>query len=86
MESNHELHLKKLGIDTYKEAVIYIRSDSSICISEGFSVPTRIRVSIEDRTILATLNTIDGDLLAHDEVSLSHYAWNLLDSPLLCLF
>ena len=63
MQKNHSLHLKKLGIDTYKEAVLYIRADSSICISEGFSVPTRIRVSIGNKSIVATLNTIEGDLL-----------------------
>ena len=37
---NGELKLKWLGIDTYKEAVIYVREDCSVCRAEGFGVHT----------------------------------------------
>lgn len=77
-EKNNTLRLKQLGIDTYKEAVIYMRKDCHVCRSEGFEVHARIRVSLKDRDIIATLNTIDNGLLTHNEVSLSAYAWELL--------
>ena len=34
-EKNNTLRLKQLGIDTYKEAVIYMRKDCHVCRSEG---------------------------------------------------
>lgn len=77
---NLMLTLKQLGIDTYKEAVIYMRADCHVCRSEGFEVHARIRVTLNNRHILATLNTIDNGLLEQGEVSLSKYAWQLLDA------
>lgn len=77
---NNTLHLKQLGIDTYKEAVIFMRKDCPVCRSEGFEVHARIRVTLNDRHILATLNTIESNLLNHDEASLSKYAWQLLQA------
>lgn len=79
-EKNNALRLKQLGIDTYKEAVIFMRKDCHVCRSEGFEVHARIRISLNGRNIIATLNTIDNGLLNHDEVSLSEYAWNLLQA------
>lgn len=79
MKSN-TLHLKNLGIDTYKEAVIYMRSDCEVCLSEGFEVHARVRVTLGDKSILATLNTIEDSLLDHCQASLSKYAWQLLDA------
>ncbi|MFT6332600.1 MAG: thymidine phosphorylase [Lentimonas sp.] len=72
------LHLRRLGINTYKEAVIYMRQDCHICKSEGFEIRSRLRVTLNKRSIIATLNTIDSDLLEHDKASLSEYAWDLL--------
>lgn len=78
MKKRNELTLKRLGIDTYKEAVIYMRADSPVCIAEGFEVKTRVRVALDGRFIIATINMISTDLLTHDQASLSEYAWNLL--------
>lgn len=80
MTENHStLTLKYIGIDTYKEPVIYMREDCHICKSEGFRAQGRVQVTLNDRSIIATLNTIETDLLLkHNEASLSHYAWNLL--------
>ncbi|SHF38339.1 thymidine phosphorylase [Fodinibius roseus] len=74
------LRLKWLGIDTRKEFVVYMRSDCPVCISEGFSALTRLMVTVGDKTIIATLNVIHSDLLAHDEASLSTSAWNKLNA------
>lgn len=79
MEQTHStLRLKYLGINTYKEAVIYMREDCHICRSEGFEAQARVLVSRNDRSIIATLNTIETDLLQVDEASLSRYAWDFL--------
>lgn len=74
----HPLHLKWLGIDTYKEAVIYLNKNSDVCRSEGFVAKARIQVALGKKTITATLNTVDSKLLKHDEAGLSTYAWDLL--------
>lgn len=75
---SHKLHLKQLGIDTYKEAVIYMREDCHVCRSEGFEAQARIQVTHKQQSILATLNTIESDLLKPNEASLSKYAWDIL--------
>ncbi|MBU1927118.1 MAG: thymidine phosphorylase family protein [Gammaproteobacteria bacterium] len=73
------LRLKYLGIDTYKEAVIYMRPDCYVCESEGFEAQARVRVSLDhSHTIIATLNTVASDVLKIGEASLSEYAWKLL--------
>lgn len=79
MTHNHStLILKRLGINAYKEAVIYMRADCHICRSEGFEAQARVQVKLRNRSLIATLNTIESDLLDHNEVSLSHYAWDFL--------
>lgn len=72
------LMLKSLGIDTYNESVIYVREDCHICKAEGFEAQARVKVTLKDRTLIATLNTIQSDILHHNEASLSTYAWNFL--------
>jgi len=79
-QDKNSLRLKKLGIDTYKEAVVFMREDCHICRSEGFETPARIQVRLGEHSIIATLNTINSDLLKHNEASLSNYAWELLQA------
>src|SRR3990167_10384389 len=74
MSKMNNLILKDLGINTYKEAVIFIREDSHVCRSEGFEAHARVKVIHKNGTILATLNTIHSDLLTTYEASLSQYA------------
>lgn len=76
------LRLKRLGICTYKEAVVYLHQGSSICQSEGFAAQSRIKITVGNKSILATINTItSANLLADNEAGLSEYAWKLLDVP-----
>lgn len=77
---SNQLKIKWLGIDTYREAVIYLREDSHVCRSEGFEVHARVTATLGDKSILATLNTIDNGLLLPGEVGLSKYAWELLNA------
>jgi len=75
----HTLRLRRLGIDTYRELVIYMRSDCQVCRSEGFEAESRVRVSLGSRAIIATLNVVTGPcLLLPEEASLSEAAWQAL--------
>ncbi|MFO1257301.1 MAG: thymidine phosphorylase family protein [Gammaproteobacteria bacterium] len=80
MSSQHTLILKKIGIDTYKEAVIYMRADCPICRAEGFAVHARVQVAFQGKHILATLNMVENGYLADDEAALSKYALKLLEA------
>jgi thymidine phosphorylase len=79
MPTKYTLHARRLGIDTYQEPVIYMRSDCHVCRSEGFSSRTRVQVSHPKRTIIATLDVVTGDLLAKSQAGLSEAAWALLE-------
>ena len=78
--ATNSLRLKRLGIDTQQEAVIYMRSDCHVCRAEGFAAMARVRVTAGDRSIIATLNRVKGDLLAEGEAGLSEAAWGRLDA------
>ncbi|MBI3284635.1 MAG: thymidine phosphorylase family protein [Burkholderiales bacterium] len=73
------LHMRRLGIDTYQEPVIYMRSDCHVCKSEGFEAQSRIEVWHGERRIIATLNVITSSLLKAQEAGLSESAWRALD-------
>jgi thymidine phosphorylase len=72
------LRLRRMGIDTYQEPVLYLHRDSHVCHSEGFEAQSRVEVRLNGRAIVATLNVVTGDILAPDEAGLSEAAWRLL--------
>ncbi len=76
----NQLTLRRLGIDTYHEPVVFMRSDCHICRSEGFESRSRVSVRHKTKTINATLSVVTSDLLADNEASLSEVAWKLLDA------
>jgi len=69
------LKLHRLGIDTYKESVIYMREDCHVCRAEGFEVQARVLVSLGGQSLTATLNMIHDGILKPGEAALSEYAW-----------
>ena len=74
-----QLTLRRIGIDTYQEHVIYMRADCHVCLSEGFAARSRVRVSSANgKSLLATLNVIRSELLSKEEASLSEAAWQML--------
>lgn len=77
-QRNSVLTLKYIGINTYKEPVIYIHENSHIYKSEGFAAQARVCLCLNDKSIIATLNTIKTDFLRVNQAGLSEYAWNLL--------
>ncbi|HEU4708196.1 MAG TPA: thymidine phosphorylase, partial [Methylophilaceae bacterium] len=72
------LRLRRIGIDTYQEPVIYMRSDCHVCRGEGFEAPSRVEVRHNGRSIIATLNVLTHGLLRADEAGLSEVAWRML--------
>ena len=72
------LRLKRLGIDTYREFVIYMNRDCHVCRAEGFEVRSRIAVRLGGKTINATLNVVQTDILSIEEAGLSESAWHAL--------
>lgn len=72
------LRLTRIGIDTYRESVVYMHEDCSVCRSEGFEAQSRVVVRANGRTILATLNVLTRNWLDREVVGLSDAAWRRL--------
>ncbi len=79
--SGQMLHMRRLGIDTYQEPVVFLCEDSPVCRSMGFESQSRVELHLPTRHILATLNVVRrGGMikLAEDEAGLSEAAWRKL--------
>lgn len=74
----HGLKVRRLGINTYQEPVIYMRSDCDVCKSEGFEVRSRVTVTLGEHSVIATLNVVVSSLLAPGEAGLSESACKAL--------
>jgi thymidine phosphorylase len=73
------LQIRRIGIDTYLEPVLYMHRDCHVCIAEGFEAQSRVEITVGPRTIIATLNVVTGTIVARAEAGLSEAAWRLLD-------
>ncbi|HEX6551114.1 MAG TPA: thymidine phosphorylase family protein [Gammaproteobacteria bacterium] len=74
----HSLKPLRIGIDTHQEPVVYLRSESHVCRSEGLEALSRISLSVDGRTLIATLNVVHDHLLDEDTIGLSEAAWRVL--------
>ena len=72
------LRLRRLGIDTYQEAVVYMNRDCHVCRSEGFDAQSRVQVTLGERHLIATLNVVSSSMLRDGEAGLSESAWRAL--------
>jgi len=77
---HNALTLRRLGIDTYQEAVVYMNRDCHVCKAEGFEAQSRVQVALGEHHIIATLNVVSGALLDDGEASLSESAWHALQA------
>lgn len=59
---HNTLRLRRLGIETHQEAVVYMRDDCPVCRSEGFEAQSRVQVTVGERAIIATLYVVSTDL------------------------
>jgi len=78
--AGNTLFLKRMGIDTHDEPIVYMRADCHVCRSEGFSAHSRITVTTERASIIATLNVVRDGFVLPTEAGLSEAAWQLLDA------
>lgn len=76
--ATNSVRVRRLGLDTQYEAVIFMHKQCQVCRSEGFSAHARVLLSNGKRQIIATLYQVIGDLIAHDEAALSESAWKRL--------
>ena len=74
----NRLRLRPLGIDTYGDCVLFMRADCPVCRSVGFTVQSRVLVTLGTRQVIATIAMVTGDLLAEQEAGLSDVAWQAL--------
>lgn len=72
------MRVVRAGIDTYQQPVVYMHRDCDVCRSEGFAAMTRVELQVGNRSSIATLNVVVGDMVAVDEVALSEAAWTAL--------
>ncbi|WP_420589802.1 thymidine phosphorylase family protein [Bacterioplanoides sp.] len=75
------LKLKRLGVDTHQEPVVYMRQDCHVAIAEGFNAQSRVEVHAGEYRTIATLALVSNDLLSHQQAGLSEAAWRLLGEP-----
>ena len=73
------IRVRRLGVDTYQESVVYLHRDNPLCRSIGFEAQSRVLVCHVDRSIVATLNVINGDWLDVATAGLSEIAWRRLN-------
>lgn len=72
------LRIHQMGINTYQEPVAYLRSDCHVCRAQGFDSHSRVRISLDGHSVIATLNIVAPHLLEADHVGLSDAAWRVL--------
>ena len=73
------LKLVRLGIDTYRENVVYLHRDCEVYRAEGFQALSKVKVCGNGPQILAVLNVVDDDqIVSTDELALSEEAFDNL--------
>jgi thymidine phosphorylase len=70
--------VRRLGINTHHESVVYMREDCHVCRSEGLASHAQVSISLGERAIVATLHHVKSDILHHNEAGLSESAWQAL--------
>jgi thymidine phosphorylase len=79
-EKLSELALKRVGIDTWHENVVYLHRDCAVYRAEGFQALAKVEVRANGRMILATLNVVDdARIVGLHELGLSEDAFALLE-------
>ena len=77
----HPLRVRRLGIETQHEPIVYMHADCPVAHSEGFAARAQIELKAAGRSALATLHQVFSDIVAMDEVGLSEAVWHRLGAP-----
>lgn len=79
--NGHTLKARRLGIDTHKQPVLYMREDCPVCRAEGLEAHARVAIRGPGSQAVAVLNVVRSDLLAPGEAGLSEETWRQLGVP-----
>ena len=79
MDVTGQLRAHRMGIDTHEDAIVYMRSDCSICHAEGFTANTRLQIHTGARKLIATLNIVSPSILPEGAIGFSESSWRYLD-------
>jgi len=74
----NRLRVRRLGVDTQYETVVFMHKNCRVCRSEGLSAHSRVLLSHNDRSVIATLYQVTSDLVDPGEAALSEPAWERL--------
>jgi thymidine phosphorylase len=72
---SNSVRVRRIGLGTQYEAIVFMRKDCQVCGSEGLSAYTRVLLCNGKRRIIATLYQVTSDLIDHTEAGLSESAW-----------
>jgi hypothetical protein len=81
MSLSTALTARKVGIDTYRENVVYLRRDCPVYRAEGFQALSKVAVRANGTTILAVLNVVDDERIV-GELELVITGWVAMWRPL----
>ncbi len=80
--NNKKLRLKRIGIDTYKENVVFMHKDCCVYRAAGFQAMSKVKITADGRTILAVLNVVlDSSIVSPGELGVSEQAFQQLGLP-----
>ena len=81
-DAHSDLALKRVGIDTWRENVVYLHRECAVYRAEGFQALAKVEVRANGRMILATLNVVDDvNIVGCGELGLSEDAFAQLEVP-----
>ena len=71
-----DLRIRRVGIDTWRENVVYLHRDCAVVRAAGFQALSKVMVWAEDRSISAVLNVVDDEAIVRPhELGLSEDAF-----------
>ncbi len=73
--AHSSLRARRMGIHSLQEALVFMRTDCHVCLSEGLSSHSRVLLKTDGHEIIATLYQVRPELLADGEAGLSEAAW-----------
>ena len=73
------LNIRRVGIDTWRESVVFLHRDCQVVRAEGFQALSKVKVQANGQAILAVLNVVDNaQIVGLCELGLSEDAFRRL--------
>ena len=72
------LSVKRLGLETQREAIAVVNIACTVARSEGLTGRARVELRSDNREVIARLYQVENSLVALDEIGLSEAAWQQL--------